>query len=486
VWYGPALLGLAEVASAQEVGGRPTGTRSALEVYGELVNAFETLKGAPGFTRERVKRSLLDRFDERLGAGLTQEAIAYADLARSLYGEEPPAEVFLAQGVGHERRAGELEAEGEELMARGHALAAGEALYAHARAMLGELEGLEAYLESLWRAASAHESAGDLERARALFGEFREAIAVDDPEWPRATFRLGEILLAMGRAREAAREFEELVGDEAREGAAAYSDVSIVPLARAYLLDEEAENDGRAVELLRETLEGTRFEPDSSTYRTALLELANHRYMDGEHERAVELFAEAAARYPVEEEMPGVVFKLADSRRLLAADIADTLEESRLPGSERTRLRGLREEMLEEAEGEYERFLEVMRGRDRERWTEPQRAYVRNAWFYRGDCAFDLGEYTEAIGHYQAAIERYGEDPASLVAKVQIVNAYVAQRLWAQAATAQERARRHLEMLDERYPDQAWTDARFPMERRHWERWLESRALLERRALVDR
>ena len=67
--------------------------------------------------------------------------------------------------------------------------------------------------------------------------------------------------------------------------------------------------------------------------------------------------------------------------------------------------------------------------------------YLRNAWFYIGDCAFDLGDYDAAVNSYDAARQRYANDLASLVAMVQIVNAYVAQDRWAEARTANEACR---------------------------------------------
>jgi hypothetical protein len=60
----------------------------------------------------------------------------------------------------------------------------------------------------------------------------------------------------------------------------------------------------------------------------------------------------------------------------------------------------------------------------------------------------------------------------------QIVSAYVEEGEWGKAATANERARQHLA----KFPDSVWSMPNLPMEKKHWERWLDSRALLERRA----
>ena len=118
---------------------------------------------------------------------------------------------------------------------------------------------------------------------------------------------------------------------------------------------------------------------------------------------------------------------------------------------------------------------------DQARLSELERTYIRNAYFYTGDCAFDLGDFEQAVAAYDTAALKYSDDPASLVAMVQIVNAYVSQRQWAQARTANERARRQLA----RFPDEVWNRPDLPMEKKHWERWLDARTLLEQSAAAD-
>jgi hypothetical protein len=87
-----------------------------------------------------------------------------------------------------------------------------------------------------------------------------------------------------------------------------------------------------------------------------------------------------------------------------------------------------------------------------------------------------LGDYDRAVASYDSAALKYADDPSSLVAMAQIVSAYVAEGQWAQARTANERARRQLA----RFPDEVWSRPDLPMEKRHWERWLDARTVLER------
>ena len=99
---------------------------------------------------------------------------------------------------------------------------------------------------------------------------------------------------------------------------------------------------------------------------------------------------------------------------------------------------------------------------------------LRNSYFYLGDCAFDLREYDDAIRYYDRARDRYDGEPASLVAMVQIVNAYIAKGEMGRARTANERARRFYSSI----PDEVWNDPNLPMDRRDWERWLDSSAMI--------
>ena len=106
--------------------------------------------------------------------------------------------------------------------------------------------------------------------------------------------------------------------------------------------------------------------------------------------------------------------------------------------------------------------------------SEAERVALRNSYFFLGDCAFDLGDYDASVQHYEPAREKFSQDPASLVAMVQIVNAYVAMGQTERARAANERAKLFYSQL----PEDAWNDPYLPMSRTDWERWLDSTAEL--------
>jgi tetratricopeptide (TPR) repeat protein len=145
-----------------------------------------------------------------------------------------------------------------------------------------------------------------------------------------------------------------------------------------------------------------------------------------------------------------------------------------MPESQRRELERLRRDRLRTAMGEYERVALRTNVPLDPHVSGVERNAIRNAFFFRADCAYDLGEFDRAIEFYDAAAQRFSDDPASLVAMVQIVNAYAATDRWTEARTAHERARQRFREL----PPEAFDRPDMPMDRRHWERWLDSVAEL--------
>ena len=126
----------------------------------------------------------------------------------------------------------------------------------------------------------------------------------------------------------------------------------------------------------------------------------------------------------------GVIrYKLADACRLSAAAIDKDLREA-MPQARREALERLRGERLTLATAAYQQVIDGVDAKDRRRVTDLEKLVRRNSAFYLGDCAFELGDYSRAIDQYDVARQRYADDPASLVAMVQIVNSYVAQKKW--------------------------------------------------------
>lgn len=482
--YLPAVLELAEIDSAAGDHG------AACERYAELVEAVRK-PGASlprGVSVERVYASLMERQTGRFLSADYATSLRYGELAASLFEDSKiPAALLLALAQTHRASADALlGAPGEQGAAavekldpatrselKRHLLAAGEWFRRHAERV--SAEDTQRYLDSRWLAADSFDLAGDMDEARREFALYADGAPDDDARRPEARFRLAQVFQVGRDYATAAALFRE-----AMAASGAVSDRARVPLARCLLADADASNDDEAERLLLSTVDGSVVGPDAAAFREALVELAGLYYATGRHAEAIARLEEALARFPGDPRAPILRYKLADANRLSAGQIAQTLRQG-LPQATREALERERVERLRSAAALYEQVRAELESVTDRRLTDLERVCLRNAYFAIGDCAFDLGDDDAAIAAYDAARLAYAEDPSSLVAMVQIVNAYVRQGRWTQARTANERARQHLA----RFPDEVWQRPDMPMEKKHWERWLDSRTLLEQSARAE-
>ncbi len=530
-----ALLGLAETLAGLG------DDDASIERYRELIDKLEQGQGGAAVSGPEAGQSLVDRASDRRAAGALTIALRYAALAERAYrgggsieashndshapaeadekhaghgnaakpeGEHAAAEpahaaptkpaaqdrvldpvpppVFLLLGSLHRAIAQQQLAEAQatpngritiadvspvtQAEVKRHLLDAGAAYREHARLVLVTDDA--AHADSLWAAAECLDAAGDRDGAQSCFALYARR-GDEDPRKPEAVFRLAEGFEARRDFATAASRYRELV--DLATGPVSLR--AVVPLARCYFADDKPDNDAQGEELLERLLSSGTVGPESEVYRDAVIELGEraHRVGGGHYPMAIEKLAEAVARYPEHERIGVLTFKLADARRLSVAKIDAELRDA-LPQGRREELEQLRRERLDEAGAGFARAAEIITAKDPRMTTPMDALAVRNSTFYRGDVAFEQRDYEKAIVLYDNARQKYSGDPAALVAMVQIVNAYVAQKRWAEAQTANERARQQLASL----PDGTWDDPNLPMERKHWERWLDSGRLLDR------
>lgn len=477
-----ALLGLAETEAALG------DSRASLEAYGGVVRALHA--GEAGeIDHERVEHSLQQRADDRLAASDFETAIEFAMLAESLRPEsEPPVWTVLVRAKAN-RLIAERQAEPAQVddgridwtrldpvtreQVRRRFSDAADAYRRHARRLAGEDD--QAYADSLFSAGDAFDRAGEPDLAIAAFSEY----AVGRPNDPRnaaARFRLAGAHEARGDYEIAGEIYRELVAENPQSGEGVRS---VVPLVRSILADGDGSNDQEAEPLLLRVVEGG-LSPSAPDFRHALHELGRLYYERGRHADAIARLTEHRERFPDSDDAFRVRTQLADALRQSARSIEDELREA-MPRRKREELEALRRERLEQALAIYDEIAREAIASPGGRITELEAIAQRNAFFYRGDCAFDLADYEAAIEHYDAAAHRYAGDPTSLVAMIQIVNAYAMMNRWDEARTANERARQRFREI----PESAFDRPDLPMERRHWERWLESTAALADRLTDD-
>lgn len=484
-----ALLGLAEVEA--QIGMRESDGASerSLDRYGELVEMFRSGAPSGGLTPERVGESLISRFREQYERGKFPEALRYASLAERLYGpDQAPAELTLGLAEVHKRLAESAlrSAGGAGLMdladadaatqreARDHLLRAGGYYDAHAAKVV--LVSAAEHAQSLWDAADAFDRGGDLESSSAAFRQFLSDFP-GDPRRAEAMFRLAQACRAGGALDEAAGLYQQLIDERgAIDGSGRFADQSFVPLAQTLFADADPANDARAEALLTQVVSGEVTGPTTRVFRDALRELGDQLHRTGRYPQAIERFeqylASSAGSPGTGGDESPVVYRLAEAYRLSAAEIARTLA-SGMPDGTKRDLEQERIRRLRRAGDLYQRVKDDLERRPRR--TALEDTLVRNAYFFQGDCAFDLREYDTAIRLYDAARERYAKDPAALVAMTQIVSALLAQGETAKAQVAQKRARRFFNSL----PEAVWDDPNLPMKRQDWERWLSAQEALD-------
>ncbi len=526
--YLPALAGLADVEAAL-AGNDATGIEASIEHYARVIEEWPHAPARRDLTSPLLASSLMARHADRFLNGDSRNALRYAELAEDLWSrDQTPADILLALAATRRKMADETLSAATGAVAPGppvpapgagaarteagaeaqsgppgspsaavagapaimdvdqvtreevkrHYLAAGNYYLRHARAVV--VDDPAAASRSRWNAADAFDLAGDAEEAIKAFSDYVQGASDDDQRRPEAKFRLARAFQAEREYGTAAGLYTELINtrptDQSPGTAGHWGDRSIVPLAQCYILDGTPDNDAQAEALLQSVVDGRMLSPDAAEFRAGLLELGRLYYETGRYSQAITRLEQAMARYAADRQIEAIRFWLADSYRLSAGEIERTLTEE-MPASRRQELKDTRISRIKSALSLYGQVQQGLGARPNATLSQVERLHLRNSTFYVGDCAFDLGDYAAAINAYDAARLRYPGDPASLVAMVQIVNAYVAQGQWDRAGTANERARQHLE----RFPDSVWANPDLPMEKKHWERWLDSRILLEQR-----
>lgn len=487
-----AQLGLAEVNAARGESER------ALALFSELV---ERVKRGPHATDrettpEAVGGSLARLAEEAFNLGDAPLAHQYAVLAELLFGpDSAPTPLLKTIGMISLKQAQDASVSAHdpdvEDGVRSAANAVMKQYYLDAARYFGQhatrlvLENSKDYADSLWQAADCADRGGDHEQAMTALREFRAGFP-GDPRQAESIFRLAQAHQAQGELADAAALYSGLI--ESPESGR-FSDDSYVPLAQAYLLDNSPDNDDRAMDLLTTVVGGSLGGPNTDNFRDALIALGELLYDKGRAAMAKsatgevpggidagELFAqaiqrlgEAEERFPKASRIDGVRFRLADACRLSSRVIEAKLGEA-LPDAQRRELEKTRSDRLSQGQAMFEAVRHSLESKDARRRSALEEVLLRNAYLYGADCAFDMGDFEGAIRKYDAARDRYSGEPASLVAMVQIVNAYLRIGDAKRAATANEYARRFYASL----PEAAWNDPNLPMTRRDWQRWLDA------------
>jgi len=345
-----------------------------------------------------------------------------------------------------------------------HFAAAADRYYQHAQAMT--IADDDAHGLSLWKAAQAYGAAADWPKSIEVYSLFVKT-RQDDPLRLRAVHNLAKAYMADGQDQPAMELLLHLIRDHPHTPEA-YD--SLVPLARAYARNDQPDEALRALRSV--VTDHDAITPESEPYRQALIELGKlfHRMMDDDPnyaEPAIERLTEAVERYGDGPEGPKLRFLLADSYRKSVPNLDQQLAQTLGNASEAEVLQE-RKRRLERAQVHFNEAINQYEALDPAGLSPLDELYLRNAYFYQADCAYENQRFDQAVKLYDLAARRFEQHPASLVALVQKVNAYCEMGQFQQARVANENALWHLN----RIPDEAFDDPSLPMTREHWEDWL--------------
>ncbi len=429
---------------------------------------------------------LVDRHDAALATDDLRQALAYAEIAAEFYDDpaDAPEDVLLrlaatsrqiadnliGEALSDDWRLMELKQVDPALRAEANSYyqRAGRNYIQHAR-QLAPLPGAdEQWADSLWMAADSYDLSGMHEQAIVHFREYIEGRAADDPRRPEALFRLAQAYRASLEYEDAASTYAQVIDQNPRSP---YAARSYVPLAQCYLaLDRRAEAEQELIEVIK----GNRpLEPDAVDYREAQIALGRLYYNNGQYVRAIEELDRALKRYPGDHRANETRFRLAYSYLKQAQNLSERMDRPTIARAEVRELSERRRQYLTRAKNLFGEVREGYRRLGERRLDQRQQDYLRYAYLYRADCAFELADdlpemYERAIELYDRAAREYVDHHISMVALIQIVACYQNLDDEDRARTAHRRAMVRLAQL----PDDAFDEPDALLGRDAWERWL--------------
>lgn len=495
---GLALLSLGDHAAASAVFDRAVLTEHPPAIKSQLVLGRARARASLGQREDALRDfdSIVALAEKgRISRALTDECLSVLnELARSAIGEDKNVDAidYAARAVALGDR-GAAGAMAEQLL--------GEAAYAEAQRMRAvETEragsasaiepGARAEINRMFRRAGEHfaaflraEAAKDLQaiaRSELHFsagdsfdcaGEPTEALTHFETSLsllPVGDSKRTERLLRIGDIHAQAHDF-----DKARN---AYEGVSRItsndprvamPLVRVYVA---AGDEPRALAELRRILEGNAgLAPDSEQYREALDLTARLSFKRGDFTASAERLNELVERDPSNGAVGERLFRLGQSLQEIARLANAESKSDALTTARRQQLERASVDRAVEAQRAYQRAIESFETRGRA-LDGLGRDMLRNAYLQRAHCAFDRGQFKEAIDFYETVDRKYPEEAASVLALVQIVNAADSLGDAQRAEAAHTRALRRIESL----PDDALLGDGGVFSRDDWRSWLKN------------
>jgi len=471
--FAEALIGLGDSEARRGAHGR------ACDVMSRTVAHLASQTAKPADQLKALVDTVLTHHQLQLDAGRPELAMDYLSVLTDLYGTDVPADILLRLAATHDRVASDLsggsdsQTDGEigtptvasvfQREIANHFAKAGTYYAEHAEAVTIVDDG--AHGDSLWNAARCYDSARQWDKAIQTFRTFAKT-RPSDPRHADATRRLALAYQASGEAQTASELLQSIIEKNPHSR---HAHRSRVPLARAHVSLKTA------LSILKEVLNShDAITPQSAEYREALIELGKLHYHMEEYELACSSLEQAVQRYGELPQTAVLRSYLGDAYRKSVAAIDDDLA-GPLVDSRARELRQKRDQRLARAMSVYGEAIAMLESRDESDRSKLEQVMLRNNYFYRADAAYARERYGEAIELYDLAAKRWDNHPATLVALMQIVNAYCAMNQFEDAKAAVNRA----QYAFDRMPEDVFDDPNLPITRKHWKDWFRWTAELD-------
>ncbi len=278
------------------------------------------------------------------------------------------------------------------------------------------------YAQSLWKAATAYDSAEAWQKAIVVYSQYVQDTEVKDPKRHEAQFHIGMAYHADGEHEMAVERFEDILSaSEAVDSQ--WGDQSWVPQARSYRMLKKYQKAKQT--LNRVLVNNRRLGPESKPYYDALVERGRLESKMKAFSKSIAYLKEAMETKNKSEVVdPGVIYLLAQAYRLSITEIDADLEDTTLSPDKRIAFETRRKDSLKESGVLFGRAVIALESRGDENLSGIEKRQLRDSYFYRANASFELKDYTTAINLFDVAARRYDNDPMSLIAMIQIVNSH--------------------------------------------------------------
>ncbi len=347
-------------------------------------------------TAEAIHAALAEHIQEFQRAGKLETALHFIQLQRLLK-EPDTAEMVFREAEIYERRGDELMAEASALppgsahdekyqAALDHYAAAADSYMRHTNMaiMQSDVSG-----QSLWKAATLFDKAGQSEKSLAAYQKFIHYYPTD-AQLPEAILHVGQLYQSLGQFEKAIPYYQRNLADHPNTTP---SYMSSVQLARCYIAQGDQFYPQAEQTLLGVVQDNKTLEPSAAEFRDSIFALGELYYRGGRWSDAILRLEEAITRYPDDVAITRIRFWLANSYRKSAAAIADAIAKN--PNiAQRESLELARHDRLIKAGAIFTQLVNTLDDPEHggQNLSTIDQDYLRFSYLYRADGA-DYDQY---------------------------------------------------------------------------------------------